>query len=1218
MPQMTLSHDDEQLVRSYLLGELALERARQLEERLLREDEFVEQVLLVEDELIEDYTLGELGPDERERFEKHFLTTPKRRRKLIMVEGLRECASVVAAGVATAGRGEEASTVTEGVEGRTTAQSSWWSTLFAPRWRIVAFAVLLLLLVGIGLWRVFFRHPQVESGLVALNKAYSQQRPLEVRVTGLSYAPYSAKRGGEPENVDYRARDLASSLLLGAASDNPNPSTLHALGRLYLTQREFDKAILQFEEALKSSPNDAHLHADLGAALVEQAKLLRGRGVDGEVAQKLARSLEHLNTALRRNPSLLEASFNKALCLEELMLTEEARKAWQSYLSLDDQSEWAKEARRHLQDLSGRRGAPPTPAQLRESFLAAFGAGDEEQAWRVLSGNREMITRRMIPPQLAHDYAVRASGGEDAAAQESLRALLFAGELDRRMGGDPYTAELAGYYAASPPARLRQLAVAAKDLDSGYELCLATKYEEAARHFEAARATFEQAGDEWEARLADYWIAYCLAQPGRMQESNALLRDLAEFCEKRGYKWLLAQATAWLGTNHTALNEHSSAIKYYRRSLALTEEMSDTYLMQKALMGLGDSYARLRQPELSLAYHYKNLSLASRSNATPRQSWRNLTYAGGALFAFKHYDAAAAFINEALQLATTEFNDPSLVYLQHLNLGQIYSKLQRFDEAADQAEIGLRIARSVQDPKSGQKPLANALLRQADIWREAGDCGRAVTQYGQAISLYVEIGLDLYQYAAYKGRLLCARSLGDDSAVGRDLPVLLSLFEKRRTQIREEESRNSFFDAEQGVYDIAVEYEYERRNYLAALNHAEASRARSLLDAVQSGAQVEVTPNGPEVSFTNVSTPAGLEDVRRHMPPRLRVLMYTVLPTKILVWSISREQFSVVPKNVPAEKLAADVDTYVRALRTEHSGAGRPAAALGAELFATLLLPALETLQPGEAVCIIPDKFLHRLPFAALISPDSGRYVVEDLTIFYSPSLNVLWHCTETARTKAASGRGTVLSIGNPTFDLRAHPDLPPLRAAEREAREVAELYRHSTLLPGPEASKVRVLRGMASAEVVHFAGHYVVDRSSPLLSKMLLAGGGGDAGAEEGGADLSAFEIARQRLDRTRLVVLSACETGLDRYYDGEGPVGLARAFMGAQVPLVVASQWPLDSDATAGLMVSFHRNRMSGLSTPESLRKAQADMLHDSDEARRSPYYWAAFICAGGYAEY
>jgi CHAT domain-containing protein len=353
------------------------------------------------------------------------------------------------------------------------------------------------------------------------------------------------------------------------------------------------------------------------------------------------------------------------------------------------------------------------------------------------------------------------------------------------------------------------------------------------------------------------------------------------------------------------------------------------------------------------------------------------------------------------------------------------------------------------------------------------------------------------------------------------------------------------------------------------------------------------------------------------MPPRLIVLMYAALPTKLIGWSISRDDFSHFESNVPANALGEEVNEYVHSLTTERSGAERPAAALGAKLFDTLLGPVAQQLKPGDMVCIIPDKYLHRLPFAALISPGTGRYVVEDFAVFYAPSLNVLRDCSEAGRAKAAPGSGTLLSIGDPTFDLTAHPDLPPLRAAEREAREVAALYQRHTVLPGPEAIKERVLSDMRSAEVIHFAGHYVMDESSPLLSKMLLAGGKGSSGAGERDPDLSTFEIIRQRLDRTRLVVLSGCQTGLDRYYDGEGPVGLTRAFIEAGVPQVVASQWPVDSDATAGLMVNFHRNRRSGLNTFESLRKAQAEMLRGPDEAQRSPYYWAAFLCTGGYAE-
>src|SRR3712207_334898 len=90
---MTLNHEEESEIRSYLLGELAQEEARRIEERIVRDDDFVEQVQLVEDEMVEDYARGSLGARERERFERHFLSTPRRRRKLTMVKGLMKYAA---------------------------------------------------------------------------------------------------------------------------------------------------------------------------------------------------------------------------------------------------------------------------------------------------------------------------------------------------------------------------------------------------------------------------------------------------------------------------------------------------------------------------------------------------------------------------------------------------------------------------------------------------------------------------------------------------------------------------------------------------------------------------------------------------------------------------------------------------------------------------------------------------------------------------------------------------------------------------------------------------------------------------------------------------------------------------------------------------------------------------------------------------------------------
>ena len=108
-------------------------------------------------------------------------------------------------------------------------------------------------------------------------------------------------------------------------------------------------------------------------------------------------------------------------------------------------------------------------------------------------------------------------------------------------------------------------------------------------------------------------------------------------------------------------------------------------------------------------------------------------------------------------------------------------------------------------------------------------------------------------------------------------------------------------------------------------------------------------------------------------------------------------------------------------------------------------------------------------------------------------------------------------------------------------------------------------------------------------------------------------------KLTRTRLVVLSACQTGIERSYRGEGAIGLARPFIAAGVPVVVASFWEVDSEATANLMISFHNHRKKErISSVEALRRAQLDAIHNSQPNERATFGWAAFVAIGGYATF
>jgi CHAT domain-containing protein len=70
--------------------------------------------------------------------------------------------------------------------------------------------------------------------------------------------------------------------------------------------------------------------------------------------------------------------------------------------------------------------------------------------------------------------------------------------------------------------------------------------------------------------------------------------------------------------------------------------------------------------------------------------------------------------------------------------------------------------------------------------------------------------------------------------------------------------------------------------------------------------------------------------------------------------------------------------------------------------------------------------------------------------------------------------------------------------------------------------------------------------------------------------------------------------------------------------VPAVVASLWPVDSDAAAKLMVNFHRHRRDPLPVIQALKKAQVEMIHGADVRYRHPYYWAPFVAIGGLTNY
>ena len=173
----------------------------------------------------------------------------------------------------------------------------------------------------------------------------------------------------------------------------------------------------------------------------------------------------------------------------------------------------------------------------------------------------------------------------------------------------------------------------------------------------------------------------------------------------------------------------------------------------------------------------------------------------------------------------------------------------------------------------------------------------------------------------------------------------------------------------------------------------------------------------------------------------------------------------------------------------------------------------------------------------------------------------------------------------------------------------MARLYEHATLLIGREATKSRFLESARTSGIVHYAGHAVPD-ATLFLPRLLLAP---DARtADSGVLDLRGLD--GNALPRTRLVVLAACRTAAGVVSRSEGTLSLARPFLAAGVPNVVASLWDVDDALSRRFFVAFHRALLADGEPLSALRRVQTAFLRDADPTLAHPATWAAFLALGG----
>jgi CHAT domain-containing protein len=791
--------------------------------------------------------------------------------------------------------------------------------------------------------------------------------------------------------------------------------------------------------------------------------------------------------------------------------------------------------------------------------------------------------------------------------------------------------------------------------------------------FERQLEIFDRLGDPVWRATAHNGIGIALASLGRCAEAIPHLEQSREISEAAGNSANLTLIYSNLGACQNTLGNYGAAMEAFGHSLQIAEASGRQSELPSPLNNLGNLYLAEGALPRALEYYRRASGVAAELGEKGVLA-RALANEGKLLLELDRPQEARVALDRALVLAE-ETKNRSVMTVASTGVAEIRRRSGDRRGARELLERCLETAEGM-----GDATLAVLTRRHiAAIRLEEGEAAVALQLAGAAAeqARHYELPEELWRALLVAAR--AHRALGQTEAAEAALREAVQIIEELRAHAAGPEvDRASFLIPYAAPYQELVSLLAEGGRPWDALAVAERSKGRVLLD-VLAGGRISIGPalseaekaeerrREADILTSNAEVRAllqsakpdparatrleaqraerrrALEDFRARefaAHPELRALRAESLPlqrddlrrlladgrTVLLEYALTERHayvfaLSAGPGGEPSlavHKLELESRELARLagdLRERCAARDLDLAAPAARLHHALVAPVADALRRAQHLVIVPDGRLWELPFQAL-RPEGGRYLIEELTVSYAPSLTVLRDMR--ARRRGAEGGRGLLALGNPTLGngarrvaasvLMADP-LQPLPEAESQVREIARLYdpRTAAVRVGAEARESWLKAEASRYRILHFATHGVLDNMSPLYSELVLAA------PREGERDDGLLE-AREILDlklNADLVVLSACETGRGQAGAGEGLIGMTWAFFVAGCPATVASQWKVEAASTSRLMLSFHRGLRAGRTPAEALRLAALGQLKRPEE--RHPFHWAAFVAVG-----
>ena len=780
---------------------------------------------------------------------------------------------------------------------------------------------------------------------------------------------------------------------------------------------------------------------------------------------------------------------------------------------------------------------------------------------------------------------------------------------------------------------------------------LLDQYVKAEEHYRAAREFYEMVGDQKQLAQIDNCLATALTSQHRFREAETIYERALSRAADANLEITLAEIETNQGCLALFQGHFDRALDYLERARRRYAVLGMAPNSAIADQELADAYLDLNLPSEAALIYERVIPIFSDLGMQPEHA-RALTYYGRSLLALARFKEARSMLAEARTSYAAAGNTVGQAMVNLIEAQAYYAEGNYTSASATAAETEAPFA-EVQ---------AWGRLLQAR-WLQ-GEAARVQGNFPNAEQLLRSALRDAKQWAVlpvihrcHTSLGLIAEALGDRLEAERAFESAIFSIEELRAPLPAEEFRTAFLADKLIPYTEMVRLCLEdgRPSRVAdALTYVERSRSRALVDMLSGGLPISSKPKdnfetklfqqlellreelnwfysqinlpdsdiytrGTEMMTAfyndvrereaaiseitlqlhqrNVSTSMQLEllditTLKIDLGAETALVEYFSLDGKLLAFIVTEEGIEVV--HLPGTE--ADVESALRKFHFQLGALRHGAESLRTHLpeltararrhlcaLYDLLMRPIENRLGRRRLVVVPHRILHYVPFHALY--DGSGHLIERREVCCVPSAAVLHHCLVMPRQPLQ--RATLLGVS----DARN----PRVR---EEVLALAPLFSEATTLLDDQASRASLSEQSVNSHVLHLACHGNFRLDNPLFSSLQLADGW-----------LTVREVYRLQLPCCELVTLSACETGVNALAPGDEWIGLARGFFSAGAPSLLVSQWIVDDETTAKLMIDFYSRLRTGVGPAAALRYAQCQLLAD----KAHPYFWAPFVILG-----